>query len=148
MAISHFMIEESVEHDRENYLLMGRVEVLEDQPGFRVHYSISTQNRMELDLEIRFSISNPIGIDDIIVGTATVYGFCIAGKLTRKTAKEAIKCYRKSKKDDPNRGLLEHAKAAGACVAGKGSAMKDTVTDALVDCMKLPKDDDDDDSDD
>lgn len=147
MTITHHMIEEAIDLKHGSFLLMGQVEVSEEEPRFKVHYQIQSRERTELALEVRFLATNPIGIDDIIIGTATAYGLCVAAKLTRKTAKEAIKCYRKSKRDDPDNSVLDHAIAAGACVAGKGGVMKDTATDALVDCLKIPKDDDDDDGD-
>ena len=144
MAIQHHMIEEFIDGDGEEYFLKAHVEVSEDEPRFSVFYELNSGRRAELRLEVRFLIENPIGIDDIVIGGATYYGLCIAGKLTRKTAKEAIKCYRKSKRDNPDHGVLDHAKEAGACVAGKGGVLKDTAADALVDCIKLPKDDDED----
>lgn len=144
MTISHQMLEAPIEAQDQRYLLVARVDVSEEEPKFSVFYQLRGRERAEFDLEIRFSITNPIGIDDIIIGGATYYGLCIAGKLTRKTAKEAIKCYRDSKRDNPNYGILDHAKAAGKCLASKGGIMQDTATDALVDCLKLPDDDDDD----
>lgn len=148
MTIIHDMGEELVELENGTFQIMGRVDVSEEEPRFSVFHQISSKDRIELALEIRFLATNPIGIDDVIVGTATAFGICVAGRLTRKTAKEAIKCYRQSKKDNPGHSILDHAKEAGACVAQKGGVMKGAATDALVDCLKLPKDDDDDDSDD
>lgn len=147
MTITLHMIEERIKLENGVFLFMGRVEASEEEPRFSVFLQINSESRTELQMEVCFLASNPIGIDDIIIGTATVYGVCLAGKLSRKSAKEAIKCYRKSKQDNPNQPILGHAKDAAACLAGKGGMMKDAATDALVDCLKLPKDDDDDDDD-
>jgi hypothetical protein len=138
------MFEERFESNGEEYLIVGEVNVLDDHPGFSVQYKITSSSRIELDLELRFMVTSLIGLDDIVILGASGLGFCVAKKLTKKTAKEAIKCYRKSKKDNPNLGPLEHAKAAGACVANNGMGLKNAVTDALIDCISLPKDDDDD----
>lgn len=147
MAIIHHMIEERIDLEHGSFLMMARVEISENEPKFATYYEIRSSRKIECSLEVQFIATNPLGIDDVIIGTATAYGLCVAAKLTRKTAKEAIKCYRKSKRDNPNYSIIEHAKAAGACVAGKGSIMKDTATDALIDCLNLPKDDDDKDDD-
>jgi hypothetical protein len=144
MATNLHMIEEWLETGHGMFLFMGRIEVSDEEPEFSVFYEIRSERKNELALEIRFVATNPIGIDDIIIGTATTYGLCIASQLTRKTAKEAIKCYKQSKSTDPDRGVLHHAKAAARCLAAKGATMKETATDALVDCWKIRDNDDSD----
>ncbi|MGD1955721.1 MAG: hypothetical protein ACFBZ9_10910 [Sphingomonadales bacterium] len=144
MAIFHHMTEETIDVEHGSYLFIGFVSASEDEPRFETVYEIRSKDRVELKLEIRFLATNPLGIDDIVIGTATAYGLCIAGKLTRKTAKEAIKCYRDSKKSNPNRSILDHAKEAAGCLAKKSGIMKDTASDALIDCLGVSNDDDDD----
>ncbi|MEO0454948.1 MAG: hypothetical protein AAFY98_12565 [Verrucomicrobiota bacterium] len=135
------MIEEIIFLEEQEYLFQGSVKVSEEEPEFSVFYEIRSQDRPQLQLEIRLKATNPLGIDDIIIGTATMYGLCIAGTLTRRTAAEAINCYRESKRENPDRDLLGHATAAGKCLAGKGDTMKDAAVGALVDCLRLPRDD-------
>lgn len=148
MAISHHMIEERLETEQDVFLLKGRIEASEDEPEFTAFYELLSKERKQLELEIRFLAKNPIGIDDIVIGGATYYGFCIARKLTRQTAKEAIRCYRDSKREDPDGLIIEHAQAAAACLAKKGKVIRDTAADALIDCLGLSDDGQDDSSED
>lgn len=140
------MIETAIELENGEFILLGRVEVSEEEPRVSVFYDLKSPHRTEMNLEIRLIATNPIGIDDVIIGTATAYGLCIATKLTYKTLKETIKCYRQSKNDNPDFSILDHAIFSGACIASKGGLMKDTAIEALVDCLKIPKDDDGDES--
>lgn len=140
MAIVYHMMEEAFDHEGQHCLLMARVDVDEKEPKFSTFISFQRNRQRELDLEIRFDIKNPIGIDDIIITGASAVGLCLAGKLTRSIAKEAIKCYRKSKKENSDFNILEHARAAGKCLADKGTTVKDTVTDTLIDCIGFSDD--------
>lgn len=143
MATTHFIVEERISQEHGTYLFQGYAVASDDEPEFSVFYELRSQERYEFKLELRFVATNPIGIDDILIGTATTYGLCIASKLTRQTAKEAIKCYRHSKNMDPSRTVLDHAKEAAKCLASKGSVLKDTASDALIDCLKIRDDDKD-----
>jgi len=141
MAIFHHMTEETIDVEHGSYLFIGFVSASEDEPKFEIVYEIRSKKRVELKIKIRFSADNPLAIDDILIGSDTVYGLCIANTLTRKTAKEAIKCYRASKRDDPSRSIIDHAQAAARCVADKAGIMKDTAMDALIDCLPIKGDD-------
>ncbi len=144
MATNLHLIEEWLEPPHGRFLFMGLIVASDEEPEFSVFYEIRSESKTELALEIRFVATNPIGIDDIIIGTATAYGLCIATRLTRKTAKEVIKCYKQSKRQAPDGSILDHAKAAAKCLATKGGTMRETATDALVDCLQVPDDDDSD----
>ena len=147
MATSYFMNEEDIEFEGAWYRLMALVQISETEPSFSVSVELKSNNRSELNLEVKFRIENPIWIDDVIIYGASYYGLCIAGKITTKTFVEAMRCYRESRRVNPNLDLLGHAKETGRCLAGKGDVMKDTVTAALIECVpaSLAGNNDDDD---
>jgi len=148
MTINHHMIEDRLETEQDQFLFTGYVEASADEPKITACYELRSVERKELELEIHFLAENPIGIDEIVIGGATYYGFCIASKTTRQTAKEAIRCYRESRREKPDRSIVEHAQSAAACLAAKGNVIRDTVADALIDCLGLSDDGQDDNNED
>ena len=131
----HHMIETNFIAAEKEFLFKGYVEVAENEPTFSAFFRVFSEEETELKLQVKFLAKNPLIIEGIVIEIATVFGFCLAQKLVRGALKEAIKCYRKAKKENPDDSILDRVRKTGLCLTEKGDTMLNTFTDAAVDCL-------------
>lgn len=155
MAKRFWIVEEQIEQEGEGFLLIGYVDLEDDEPRFTVHFELraegSSAERPFAFMDATYSVENPLVEGSIILGGATVYAQCVARKGLRFTIKELKKCYRQSKCQNPIADIRQRAREIAQCLGEKRDPAKDAFLQALLDCIPLKKlfsgDDDDGDND-